>query len=167
MPLRTQALFPQVVSESVPPAVRAWTRLLRAHAATSRLLSSSLQAEHGLTINDYEALYVLAHAEGRRMRRVDLAQRLVLTPSGVTRLLEGLERAGLVERAACPSDLRVTYAQLTESGAAKLEAASCAHVRSVRAVLEQRLSDVEIQELATVLGKLPGGADGSDGCAAA
>ena len=79
--------------------MRAWTRLLRAHASTTRLLSAALQAEYGLTINDYEALYVLSRADGRRMRRVDLARRLLLTPSGVTRLLEGLERPGLVERA--------------------------------------------------------------------
>jgi len=62
------------------------------------------------------------------MKRVGLARRLRLTPSGVTRLLEGLERAGLVERAACPSDLRVTYAQLTEAGREKVEAAPCAHI---------------------------------------
>ena len=80
----------------MPPAVNAWTRILRAHATTTRLLNAQLQAQHGLTLNDYEALQVLACAEGRHMKRVDLARRLVLTPSGVTRLLEGLEEAGLV-----------------------------------------------------------------------
>lgn len=150
----------------MPPPVRAWTRLLRAYAGTTRRLSGELQAEHGLSVNDYEALYVLAHAEGRRMRRVDLARRLVLTPSGVTRLLEGLERAGLVERAACEADLRVTYAQLTDDGAARLEAASCSHVGSVRALFEGSLSNDEIDALVQLLGKLPGAA-GDDSCAAA
>jgi DNA-binding MarR family transcriptional regulator len=163
--LSTQVLPSQVVSEDVPPAVLAWTRLLRAHASTTRLLSAALQAEHGLTINDYEALYVLSRAEGRRMRRVDLAGRLLLTPSGVTRLLEGLEQSGLVERATCSSDLRVTYAQLTEAGAAKLEEASCAHVGSIRTLFEQHFSTEEIRALASALGRLPGVAHDAD-CAA-
>ena len=138
------------------PAVLAWTRLLRAHAATTRELSAALQSEHGLTVNDYEALVVLAQAEGRRMRRVDLARRLVLTPSGVTRLLEGLERSGLVERATCDADLRVTYAQLTEDGLARLAQASCGHEGSVRELFEEALAPEEIEALADLLGKLPG-----------
>jgi DNA-binding MarR family transcriptional regulator len=152
------------VSAHAAPAARAWTRLLRAHAATARLLSASLQAEHGLSINDYEALDLLVRAEGRRLKRVDLARRLGLTPSGVTRLLEGLEEAGLVARASCPEDLRVTYAELTDAGADKLEAASCGHVGSIRAVLEEHLSDEEIQDLAELLGKLPGAGDGDEHC---
>lgn len=160
-----QALSPQATE--IAPAVRAWTRLLRAHASTTRLLNTELQAQHGLTINDYEALYVLAHTEGRRLKRVELARRLLLTPSGVTRLLEGLERAGLVERISCPTDLRVAYAQLTDAGAEKLELASCGHVGSIRALLEEHLSDGEIEELSEMLGKLPGVAGGDDTCAAA
>ena len=93
------------------------------------------------------------------MKRVDLARRLVLTPSGVTRLLEGLEDAGLVERAACPGDRRVTYAQLTEAGLAKLRDASCGHEGSIRALLEEHLTREEIEQLADVLGKVPGGED--------
>jgi DNA-binding MarR family transcriptional regulator len=159
----TQVL-PTQASVETPPAVTAFARLLRAHAATTRQLSGELQAEHGLTINDYEALLVLARAEGRRMRRVDLARRLVLTPSGVTRLLEGLERAGLVARAVCDADLRVTYAQLTDTGAAKLEAASCSHVGSVRTLFEDALSPAEIESLGALLGKLPSAADGDTAC---
>ena len=142
--------------------MRAWTRLLRAHATTTRLLNAELQAQHGLTINDYEALHVLSRAEGRRMKRVDLARRLVLSPSGITRLLEGLERTGLVERVACPTDLRVAYAQLTDAGAAKLVEASCGHEGSVRALLEEHLSPAEIDRLAEVLGKVPGGKEEED-----
>ena len=163
--MSSQVLSAQLVSEEIPAAVRAWTRLLRAHASTTRLLSADLQAEHGLTINDYEALYVLSRAEGRRMRRVDLARRLLLTPSGVTRLLEGLEESGLVERAACSEDLRVTYAQLTDAGAVKLEAASCAHVGSIRTLFEEHFSQEEIEALASALGKLPGAEHEADDCA--
>jgi DNA-binding MarR family transcriptional regulator len=158
-------LSEQVVTE-VPAAVRAWTRLLRAHATTTRLLNAQLFAEHGLTINDFEALYVLSHAEEGRMKRVELARSVLLTPSGVTRLLEGLERAGLVERATCASDLRVTYAVLTGTGRELLRAASCSHVGSIRALFEEHLSDDELDRLGEVLGKLPGVLDGSDACAA-
>jgi DNA-binding MarR family transcriptional regulator len=83
----------------------------------------------------------------------------VLTPSGVTRLLEGLERAGLVERTSCPTDLRVAYAQLTDAGLAKLREVSCGHEGSVRALFEEHLSPAELEQLVEVLGKVPGGGD--------
>jgi DNA-binding MarR family transcriptional regulator len=154
-------LSPQVSDSHTPaletsPAVRAYTRLLRAHAATTRCLSAHLLADHGLSINDYEALQALAQAEHGVLKRVDLARRLVLTPSGVTRLLEGLEDAGFVERAACPSDLRVTYARLTEAGAGTLDRASRDHERAVAALLDEHLNDEEIADLGRLLAKLPG-----------
>jgi DNA-binding MarR family transcriptional regulator len=155
----------QVLTEqAVEPAVQAWTRLLRASASTTRLLSAELQEEHSLTLNDYEALLVLSRAEDRRLKRVDLARNLMLTPSGVTRLLQGLEDAGLVERAACATDLRVTYAQLTEAGLDKLKAASGGHIASVRALFEEHFAQQEIRALAEILGKLPGVAEGDDSC---
>jgi DNA-binding MarR family transcriptional regulator len=137
-------------------ATDAWVRLLRAHAATTRSLSAELLSEHGLTINDYEALLHLSRAEGDQMRRVDLAERLLLTASGVTRLLDGLERAGLVERLACPSDRRVAYAVLTDTGREKLETASRSHLAGVRALFAERLADGELRQLAALLGRLPG-----------
>jgi DNA-binding MarR family transcriptional regulator len=164
--LSAQPVLSPTESAETPVAVRAWTRLLRAQALTVRLLSVELQREHGLSVNAYEALYLLDRAEGHRMKRVDLARRLGLTPSGVTRLLEGLESAGLVERAACDADLRVTYAQLTASGAAKLKAASCGHVAAVCELMETHLTDLELEGLAETLAKLPGVADGDDACPA-
>jgi DNA-binding MarR family transcriptional regulator len=125
-----------------------------------------LQSDHGLTLNDFEVLLVLSRAEGGRMKRVELARRLILTPSGITRLCEGLERAKLIRRTTCASDLRVAYAELTEEGRELLEVASCAHVGSIRALMEERLSEDELSELAEVLGKLPGVADSDDACAA-
>ena len=154
------------IRSNQPPAgdaaVRAFTRLLRAHASTTRLLSAELLEEHDLTISDYEALLVLSRADGQRLKRVDLSRRLLLTPSGITRLLEGLEATGLVERQACASDLRVTYARLTDTGAQRLQAASCAHVASITTLFEEHLSESEITALADALDKLPGVA-GSDG----
>ena len=90
------------------------------------------------------------------MRRVDLAAALSLSASGVTRLLEGLEEDGLVERATCPHDRRVAYAQLTDEGAARLRAASCGHAASIRDLLEELLTEAELEELAGLLGKVAG-----------
>ena len=112
----------------------AWARLLRSHAAMRRSLSADLQAEHGLTVNDYEALLLLSRAEDGRLRRVDLADGLQLTPSGVTRLLDGLHELGCVEKATCASDARVTYAVLTEAGPREARAGGLlAHRRDPRA----------------------------------
>jgi DNA-binding MarR family transcriptional regulator len=150
--------------QAIEPAVRAWTRLLRAYSSTTRLLSAELQEEHGLTLSDYEALLVLSHAEDGRLKRVELARSLMLTPSGITRLLQGLEDAGLVERASCATDLRVTYAQLTDAGREKLEAASGGHIASIRALFEEHCGPDEIVTLAEILGRLPGVAEGDDSC---
>src|SRR5205085_12492281 len=113
-------------------AVDAWVRLLRGHGAARRRLSAELQAQHSLTVSDYETLLALSHAENRMLRRVDLAERLQLTPSGVTRLLDGLEGCGLVEKATCASDARVTYAVLTDAGHERLTQASQSHLTSVK-----------------------------------
>ena len=125
-------------------------------------MNARLVADHGLTINDYEALLHLARAEERRMRRVDLAERLILTASGVTRLLDGLERAGYVERAACASDRRVTYAVLTEAGLDKLRTASKSHITDIRSYFESRFSSDELEQLVVLLDRLPQDADTPD-----
>jgi DNA-binding MarR family transcriptional regulator len=124
-----------------------------------REFSAQLVAEHGLTINDYEALLLLARSEDQRLRRVDLAAGLLLTASGITRLLDGLESAGLVDRAACASDRRVVYAVLTDAGRARLEAASDSHIAAVRDLFEGRYSEDELTQLADLLSRLPGAED--------
>jgi DNA-binding MarR family transcriptional regulator len=144
--------------------MRAWGRLMRAQATTKRELVADLQAKHGLTMTAYEALYVLARAEGRFLKRVELAERLVLTPSGVTRLLEGLEAEGLVEKVSCETDLRISYAQLTDKGAEKLEQASLGHIEAVRAIFEELLDADEIDALSDLLAKLPGALDVTETC---
>ena len=119
-------------------AVDAFVRLLRGHSATTRALSAELQAEFGLTINDYEALLRLSRAEDGRMRRIDLANELLLTASGVTRLLDGLERAGYVKKASCESDARVTYAVMTDEGRTRFEEASRSHLAAIRELYERQ-----------------------------
>ena len=141
----------------------AWIRLLRGHAGMRRSVSAQLQADHGLTVNEYEALLLLSRAENNHMRRVDLADSLQLTPSGVTRLLDGLRERGFVEKAECPGDARVTYAVLADAGAGKLREASCSHVASIRALFEERYSAREIETLIELLGRLPG-AGGEASC---
>ena len=157
----------QVLSQQQHSALDSWVRLLRGHASVTRDISAQLVADHGLTINDYEALLHLARAEEGRMRRVDLAEQLILTASGVTRLLDGLEAGGLVERASCASDRRVTYAVLTEKGRIKLREASKSHIADVQAFFEARYTSEELDQLADLLGRLPGaGAALGEDCSA-
>jgi DNA-binding MarR family transcriptional regulator len=138
--------------------------LLRAHATTTRRFNAELVAGHGLTLNDYEVLLHLSRAEGQRLRRVDLAERVILTPSGITRLLEGLERAGYVERASCESDARVTYAQLTDAGQQKLGEAAETHVAGIREFFRGRFSADELKALSGLLERLPIEAADDEGC---
>jgi DNA-binding MarR family transcriptional regulator len=145
--LPRQVLTDQVLAH---PPVRAWVGLLRGYRALTRDLSARLLADHGLTQNDYEVLAQLSRAEDGRMRRVDLAERLLLTPSGITRLLDGLERCGYVAKATCDTDARVTYAVITDTGLDKLAEASATHIADIEAALGCLAAD----ELAT-LGELP------------
>jgi DNA-binding MarR family transcriptional regulator len=132
---------------------------LRAHAAVVRELSAELEAEHGLTINDYEVLLRLAHATDRVMRRVDLAEQVLLTPSGITRLLEGLERAGLVDRASCPTDARVKYAHLTDAGYARLREAAKTHVAGIERLFLDRFDERERELLSEFLRRIGEGGE--------
>ena len=148
------------------PAVEAWINLVRGHSAAVGAINARLVADHGLTINDYECLLLLARADQKRMRRVDLAEQLILTASGVTRLLDGLEQEGWVDRAACASDRRVTYAVLTDDGYRKLQEASDTHVADLRTYFETRYTSEELEHLAALLGRLPVEAAGAESCSA-
>ena|SRR5712691_638892 len=154
----------QVLSDQESHVMDAWVGLLRGHAAVTRALSAQLVADHGLTINDYEALLHLSRAEESSLRRVDLAERLLLTASGVTRLLDGLEQAGYVAKRSCESDARVTYAVLTRAGRKKLEDASCGHVAAIRELFEERFSPDDLATLAELLGRLPDAGPGGETC---
>ena len=141
----------------------AWVQLLRTHAALTGAMDANLRAEHDLTINDYEVLLALSQAPERRMRRVDLADHVLLTQSGITRLLQGLEDAGLVRRADCPTDGRVVYAELTDAGRQRLRAAARTHVRDIEELFAAHLSADELATLERILGRFAGAADG-DAC---
>jgi DNA-binding MarR family transcriptional regulator len=136
--------------------IQAFVRLVRASVAVTRELSVQLSADHGLTINAYEALLTLARAPDSRMRRIDLANSLLLTASGVTRLLDGLERDGYVGREHCETDRRVSYAVLTKTGRDKLREADKTHTRQIRELMGEHFEDGELTQLAELLAHLPG-----------
>ena len=149
-----------LTGQSTATELAPFVQLPAGAAAVVRELSSELVAAHGLTINDYEVLLRLSRAEGSRMRRVDLAQEVLLTPSGITRLLEGLERSGFVERVACKEDLRVSYAQLTTAGRSKLRAASKTHIAGIHRLFLDHFDAGERLVVGELLGRLTEGDDG-------
>jgi DNA-binding MarR family transcriptional regulator len=140
---------------SAGPELAAWLRFLRAHAAITRELSARLEALHDLTLSDFDVLVQLYFAEGRRMRRIDIARSVLLTASGITRLLDGLESCGLVAKDRCDSDARVTYAVLTEAGVKKIETARESHLADIEELFGSQFSAEEREQLAELLGRLP------------
>jgi DNA-binding MarR family transcriptional regulator len=154
--LSSQVLKTQGASSSVTgPPDSAWLRFLRAHAALTRELSSRLEALHELTLSDFDVLVQLYFAEGHRLRRIDLARSVLLTASGITRLLDGLESCGLVGKERCDSDARVTYAVLTKAGLKKIEEARESHLADIEELFGSRFTPEERQQLAELLGRLP------------
>ena len=135
--------------------LEAWIAYLRTHAAIKRQLNADLLESHDLTLSDYEVLLRLSQAEGMEMRRIDLAEAVLLTASGITRLLDGLESDGFVEKGACKSDARVSYARLTEAGLAKLREAAVTHLTGIEELFTGRYSDEELETLGNLLSRLP------------
>src|SRR5437016_13899155 len=113
-------------------ALDAWRSYIQSHASILRALDAELASAHGMTTRDYEVLLYLAQAPERKLPMSALAESTMLTRSGITRLIDGLVACGLIERASCPSDARVSYAQLTDAGYEKLREAGCTHVASIR-----------------------------------
>jgi DNA-binding MarR family transcriptional regulator len=153
-------LSAQQLTEKALPSTEAFSNLLGAHAALTRELNAALVASHGLTINDYGCLLLLSRAGEEGMRRIDLANELQLSPSGITRLLDRLEDQGLVGKGECKEDARVSYALLTEAGLAKIKQAWPEHVEAVELRVASVLSEEEIHTLRELLGRLSEG-DGS------
>lgn len=133
-----------------------WRTFLRAHATVTRRLESELVAEHELPLPSYDVLVQLSEAPDRQLRMTELADRVLLSRSGLTRLADRLERDGLIRRQACPSDARGTLAVLTDAGLARLEAAWPTHRRGVAEHVTGRLTPEEVVELGRLLGKLAG-----------
>ncbi len=132
----------------------AWRSFLRAHAVVTRRLEAELTAEHELPLASYDVLVQLSEAPERRLRMTELAERVLLSRSGLTRLVDRLERDGLVARQACPDDARGTLAVLTDAGLDRLRQAWPTHLRGVSEHVTGKLSADELVVLEELLGRL-------------
>jgi DNA-binding MarR family transcriptional regulator len=132
----------------------AWHSMLRAYASVLRRLESELATEQGLSLPSYEVLVALSEAPERSLRMTELSSAALLSPSGVTRLVDKLQREGMVRRRRCAADARVIYCELTEAGLARLVQAYPTHLRGVRQHLVDKLSREDLQGIVTSMGKL-------------
>src|SRR5687768_1409093 len=132
----------------------AWRTFLRAHSRVTRQLEADLVVEHGLPLASYDVLVQLVEAPDHRLRMTELAERVLLSRSGLTRLADRMEREGLVRREACASDARGLYAVLTDEGLARLRTASRTHLRGIDEYVIGRLTPRELSQLGELLGKL-------------
>jgi DNA-binding MarR family transcriptional regulator len=128
----------------------AWRGMLQVHAGVAQRLDAELRAEHGLHLSSYEVLMFLADAEDGRLRMADIADRVLVSRSGVTRLVARLIDRGLVERCACADDGRGAYAQITDAGREKAGAARRTHLEGIRRFFLDRLSADDQRALGAV-----------------
>jgi DNA-binding MarR family transcriptional regulator len=159
--IATSTKAPAALSRLDERELCAWRGLLRVHASLSKALDARLEAEHGLPLTSYEVLMYLADAESQRMRMCDLAASVILSRSGLTRLVDRLERDGLLQRETCSSDARGAFAKLTPAGHEKLAAARVTHLAEVRALFLDLLSDEELELLGGLWDRVLPGAAGA------
>jgi DNA-binding MarR family transcriptional regulator len=131
----------------------AWKAFLRAHAAVLRVLDDELEAEQGIPLTYFDVLIQLWRAGGR-LRMSELAHAVLLSRSGVTRLVDRMDRDGLVCREPCPTDRRALYAVLTSEGTEALQKALPVHLRGIAEHFGRHLSDREAKTLSTALDRL-------------
>jgi DNA-binding MarR family transcriptional regulator len=134
--------------------VGVWRSFLRAHATALRELERELVAETGMPLGWYDVLLQLAEAPGRRLRMAELADRVLLSRSGLTRLIDRLQAEGLVRREPSPDDARGTFTVLTLAGVGRLRAAAPVHLAGIQQHWLGHFSDDELRELGTLLGRL-------------
>ena len=132
----------------------AWRGLLRVHSALVRDLDAELEAAHGLPLSSYDVLIHLQAAPGRRLRMAELAESVLLSRSGMTRLVDRLVRDGLIVRGTCESDGRGSFAVLTDEGEALLARARPTHLAGVRERFLSRFSDTELRTMAQLWERL-------------
>lgn len=131
-----------------PTELGAWRGMLRVHAALVKELDAELDAVHGLPLTSYEVLLQLEDAPERRLRMSELADRVLLSRSGLTRLVDRLERERLIERRSCDDDARGAFAVLTDEGLARLREARPTHLAGVRERFLEHFSERELAQLA-------------------
>lgn len=141
----------------------AWRGLLRAHASLVKTLDGELESAHALPLTSYEVLLHLSHSPGERMRMCDLAESVLLSRSGLTRLVDRLERELLVERVSCETDARGAFAELTAAGRARLAGAGRTHLAGVREHFLAHFSESELELLAGFWERIAPGSAAADG----
>src|SRR5829696_31675 len=152
----------QPVHELTGTELGAWRGFLRVHTALVRELDAELDAAHDLPLSSYDVLIYLQSAPGKRLRMAELADSVLLSRSGVTRLVDRLEREGLLVRDTCVDDGRGLYAVLTKQGEQVLERARPSHLAGVRERFLRHFSDEELETLAGFWERvLPGSAESS------
>lgn len=149
-------------SRTQATALAVWSDFLHAHAALTDVLGRELTETAGMPLAWYDVLVQLSAAAGGRLRMQELAAAVVLSKSGLTRLVDRLEHAGLVTRASCPSDRRGTFAEITRKGRAALRAARPVHLEGVARHFSAHLSPGELEALGSALTVL---LDAHGGCA--
>ena len=132
----------------------AWRALLEAHAAVTDLLERELEQELGLPLSKFEVLLKLADAPGGRMRMLELADSVLLSKSGLSRLIDRMVESGLVRRERCPSDRRGAFAVITDEGGRVLRRAAPVHLRGIQEHFARHLEDGEVRQLTSLLGKV-------------
>jgi DNA-binding MarR family transcriptional regulator len=148
------------IQELTQEELGAWRGLLRVHSALVKELDAELLAKHALPLTSYEVLINLQAAPGRRRRMAELADSVLLSRSGMTRLVDRLERDGLLARDVCSSDGRGTFAVLTDKGEDLLTRARATHLDGVRDLFLRHFDRAELQVLRTLWERvLPGAAD--------
>jgi len=135
-------------------ALDSWLALLQARELIAGQLSDTLERDAGQPLSYFEVLIHLAAAEGGSMRMVDLAETVLLSKSGVTRLVDRLEADGLVERQSCPGDRRAINATITPAGRAALKRALPVHTRALDEIFADHLTVAELKALQALLGKV-------------
>jgi DNA-binding MarR family transcriptional regulator len=136
-----------------------WRSFLRAHATVARALEAELTAERNLQLAWYDVLVQLVEAPGRRLRMTELAGRVLLSRSGVTRLVDRMVKAGLVRRTPCEDDLRGTYAEMTDEGFRALRSAAPVHLRGIAAHMTSLLEPGELAALGAAMEKITAAAE--------
>jgi DNA-binding MarR family transcriptional regulator len=136
--------------------MRAWQALLHAHHDVIQKLDQELRTEHDMPLAWYDVLLRLARAPDQALRMTDLAERVMLSPSGLTRLVDRLVARGLVQRRADPEDARAILATLTEEGMRHLRRAARTHLRGIREHFSGRLSEAQLHAVASGLEAITG-----------
>jgi DNA-binding MarR family transcriptional regulator len=137
-----------------PAQLAAWRRLLEAHATVTELLERELVAERGLPLSRYDVLLNLAEAPGGRLRMQELSASVLLSKSGLSRLVDRMVEAGLVRRERCQDDRRGWFAVLTDQGRSALRRAAPVHLRGIQEHFVRHLKPEEVEVLATALARV-------------